>query len=463
MGTGDGKEFKLQEAKVSTTAVGIVVALTAIAFAPALTVQLGTSSQIGISPLAINVLLSGIGCVASLYAIPNFREMFVKAKLYGIDLNKASTVRDSKGKLIRPYQGYKVPEAMGVISGMIFLVIMFFFIPVAFSDEPAGFPYNKLAQYLAALLSIACMCFLGFADNVLDLRWRHKLWLPMAATLPILMVYYVNGGVTYVMVPNILRDFLPESMDLGPLYYIFMAALGIFCTNAINILAGVNGLEAGQAVVIGLSVLANNLLQLQRLSQQNRRENHLFSAMVMIPFIATTSALLYHNWFPSRVFVGDAFCYFAGMTFAVVAILGHFSKTLLLFFIPQIANFLYSCPQLFKLVPCPRHRMPSLDAKTGLIGMSYCEFEPSSLSFMGSLVVKILSTLRMVKTVPFQKEGKTWIKMNNLTLINWTLFVMGPMREDWLTITLLLEQALGTILAFLIRYKLAGLFYSVVE
>jgi UDP-N-acetylglucosamine--dolichyl-phosphate N-acetylglucosaminephosphotransferase len=46
------------------------------------------------------------------------------------------------------------------------------------------------------------------------------------------------------------------------------------------------------------------------------------------------------------------------MTFAVAGILGHFSKTLLLFFLPQIFNFLYSTPQLFKLIPCPRHRLP---------------------------------------------------------------------------------------------------------
>lgn len=62
--------------------------------------------------------------------------------------------------------------------------------------------------------------------------------------------------------------------------------------------------------------------------------------------------------YPSRVFVGDTYCYFAGMTFAVAGILGHFSKTLLLFLLPQIFNFLYSIPQLFKFVPCPRHRLP---------------------------------------------------------------------------------------------------------
>jgi UDP-N-acetylglucosamine--dolichyl-phosphate N-acetylglucosaminephosphotransferase len=45
-------------------------------------------------------------------------------------------------------------------------------------------------------------------------------------------------------------------------------------------------------------------------------------------------SLLSKNQFPSKVFVGDTFCYFAGMTFSVVGILGHFSKTLLLLFIP---------------------------------------------------------------------------------------------------------------------------------
>ena len=72
--------------------------------------------------------------------------------------------------------------------------------------------------------------------------------------------------------------------------------------------------------------------------------NHLFSMTLMIPFLTTTLALLQKNAFPSKVFVGDTFCYFAGMTFAVVGILGHFSKTMLLFFLPQILNFLLSLP-----------------------------------------------------------------------------------------------------------------------
>ena len=42
-----------------------------------------------------------------------------------------------------------------------------------------------------------------------------------------------------------------------------MGMLAVFCTNAINILAGVNGLEAGQSFVIALTVATFNSLELQ--------------------------------------------------------------------------------------------------------------------------------------------------------------------------------------------------------
>ena len=41
-----------------------------------------------------------------------------------------------------------------------------------------------------------------------------------------------------------------------------MTLLAIFCTHAINILAGINGLEAGQSLVIAVSVAIFNLVQL---------------------------------------------------------------------------------------------------------------------------------------------------------------------------------------------------------
>ncbi len=41
-----------------------------------------------------------------------------------------------------------------------------------------------------------------------------------------------------------------------------MGMLAVFCTNAINIVAGINGIEAGQGLVIAASVIIFNLIEL---------------------------------------------------------------------------------------------------------------------------------------------------------------------------------------------------------
>lgn len=41
-----------------------------------------------------------------------------------------------------------------------------------------------------------------------------------------------------------------------------MGMLAVFCTNAINILAGINGIESGQALFISGSIIVFNLVEL---------------------------------------------------------------------------------------------------------------------------------------------------------------------------------------------------------
>lgn len=126
----------------------------------------------------------------------------------------------------------------------------------------------QLGEYNAALISICFMVLLGFADDVMDLPWRYKLILPTAASLPLLATY---DGPTSVLMPSPVRPLVslmgsssiissvlgaigihidPASsgtlVSLGIWYLVYMGFLAVFCTNAINIYAGVNGLEAGQ-------------------------------------------------------------------------------------------------------------------------------------------------------------------------------------------------------------------------
>ena len=271
-----------------------------------------------------------------------------------------------------------------------------------------------LIQYNAAILAICLVVLLGFVDDVIDLRWRHKIILPTIASLPLLVAY---KGLTSVVVPKIMRPMLGNFVDLGLIYYFYMGNIAIFCTNAINIYAGINGIEVGQSFIVGCFIVIHNIIEIGL--NPEFTQNHMFSLTIMLPFLFCTLALLRHNQFPSVVFVGDTFCYCAGMTFAVVGILGHFSKTLMLFFIPQLINFVLSIPQLIGIVHCPRHRLPRFNHKT------------------------------------YKLEAVH----EHHTLINFWLYLFGPTNERQLCNALLVFQIICCCFGLFVRYYISHMFF----
>mmetsp|Transcript_24020 Transcript_24020/g.27412 ORF Transcript_24020/g.27412 Transcript_24020/m.27412 type:complete len:471 (-) Transcript_24020:102-1514(-) len=400
------------------------------------------------SQLLAYVFVSVLGYVATDRLIPIIKMYTLRKGISGKDLGKRGTEFSSRD----------VPEALGVVPGSIFLICLTFCLVGYATSHP-----TKLLDCNSALLSICFMLFLGFTDDVLDWPWRYKLFLPTIASLPLLCCY---EGSTSIVIPIQLRSTLMKDglltplskllcyfvvvdanadgaiVNLGIWYLLYMSMLAVFCTNAINIYAGINGLEAGQSYVIGCAVLLHNLIEIQSDSQS--KENHLFSVMIVLSFVGVTLALLKHNWYPASVFVGDTYCYFAGMVFAVVGILGHFSKTLLLFFIPQVINFIWSIPQLFKLVPCPRHRLPKFNAKTGLMEPSTFECKPHEYRWL-----KFLSN-----------GNKNGTEVANMTVINLFLQIFGPMSEGNLCTALLVGQILCCSLGLFFRYNLAQVFFD---
>lgn len=395
--------------------------------------------------LLVYLFIALFGYWATDRLVPIIKMYTLKKGISGKDLCKRGTALEDKD----------VPEALGIVPGGIFLICLTFCLVGYATSHPA-----KLLDCNSALLSICFMLFLGFTDDVLDWPWRYKLILPTIASLPLLCCY---NGSTSIVVPIQLRSFLMRDdsltwfgkilcyfivvdenangsiINLGLWYSLYMGMLSVFCTNAINIYAGINGLEAGQSFVIACAILLHNMMEIQ--SRSLSTENHLFSAMIILSFIGVTLGLLKHNWYPASVFVGDTYCYFAGMTFAVVGILGHFTKTLLLFFIPQIINFIYSIPQLFKMVPCPRHRLPRYNKETGLMEPSTFECKSGEYKWL--------------------KREKDATEVANMTVINLTLQILGPMSEKNLCITLLGLQVLSCAFGFFIRYYIAQLCFDV--
>lgn len=278
--------------------------------------------------------------------------------------------------------------------------------------------------------------------------------IPAFGSIPMLTVYFVDFGVTHVVVPVPLQPYLGHFIDLGWLYYVYMAAVATFCPQSINMLAGVNGVEVAQSLVIAVLLIANDLLYLAPITPYPHpaTDSHLFSIYFLLPFVGASLALLSHNWYPAKVFVGDTYCYFAGMVFAVVGILGHFSKTLLLLFIPQVFNFLYSTPQLFGMMPCPRHRLPKFNSVTGLLDVSVTEWNAPPSPFVAA-TLEILHRLWLVR-IKKNDDGQI-IESTNLTLLNLWLVWMGPMREDRLALSMVALQTICGIVGLLIRHRLA--------
>ena len=151
----------------------------------------------------------------------------------------------------------RVPECMGLPTAAVYLLMLMLYIPCRYlgsggSSVPAEL-YLDLATFLSAILSIYAGALLGFVDDVLDIRWRYKLPIPLLSSIPMLAVYIVGGGATSVVVPawpSVIRAVVGRSsVQLGVLYYIYMMLLAIFCTNCINILAGINGVEVIQGLL----------------------------------------------------------------------------------------------------------------------------------------------------------------------------------------------------------------------
>lgn len=107
-----------------------------------------------------------------------------------------------------------------------------------------------------------------------------------------------------------------------------MSMLSTFCTNSINILAGINGVEVSQALVIALSLILNDVLYLpfrpaalllpishylpnhvveavdkigtlsigMHNGSRELQDRHLFSLYFMLPLVGVCLGLLKHNW-----------------------------------------------------------------------------------------------------------------------------------------------------------------------
>ncbi|MCQ5363181.1 MAG: glycosyl transferase family 4 [Candidatus Methanomethylicia archaeon] len=232
-----------------------------------------------------------------------------RAGLVGHDMNKPNRPK------VAEMGG--IPLLGGVLGGILSYVGINTFI--------LGQSTINLALF-AATSTVLIIAFIGVVDDLLGWKIGLKQWQKPLLTVPAAIPMMVaNLGRSVVSLP-VFGD-----VNLGLLYPFLAVPVGIVgASNGFNMLAGYNGLEAGMGIVI---ISAMTFVAYYTGSS--------WVAMVGAVAVASLLAFLYFNWYPAKIFPGNAFTYMVGTIMACMAILGNMEKLALVLFIPYYMDFVF--------------------------------------------------------------------------------------------------------------------------
>jgi UDP-N-acetylglucosamine--dolichyl-phosphate N-acetylglucosaminephosphotransferase len=229
--------------------------------------------------------------------------------------NQLNLIWDDMNK----FSGKKVAGSGGIIVILAFVIATLVFIAYRVLVLESS---EYLIEIFALLSSVLILAAIGFVDDIFG--WHHggmsirsRLILVFFASIPLIVI---NAGNSIVSIP------FNSIVNLGLFYTLFLIPLGIIgATTTFNFLAGFNGLEAGQAILILSSFSLINFLT----------GNSILALICLIMIFALIPFLIY-NFNPAKIFPGNVLTYPIGGLIAIICILGNFEKVAVFIFIPYI-------------------------------------------------------------------------------------------------------------------------------
>ena len=218
------------------------------------------------------------------------------------------------GKDMNKYNKPEVAEIGGLyaIIGTMFGILLYIGLKVYILGTT-----QNLVEVFSILTLLSLTTILGLFDDILG--WKkgmkplQKVILSFILALPLMII---SAGNSYINLP-----FIGE-VNLGILYPLLIVPIVIMGTsNAFNMIAGYNGLEGSMGILlIGAVGLKSYLI------------GNYYLAEISLITIFSIIAFLIFNWYPSKVFPGNAFTYGIGSLFGAIVILGNFEKFGLILF-----------------------------------------------------------------------------------------------------------------------------------
>ena len=205
------------------------------------------------------------------------------------------------------------------------VVLMAFVLGVLFYIALKTFLFEGQVKALEIFALLAVVLILGIVALVDDmLGWkkgglpmRIRLLLAFCASVPLVVI---NVGVSSMNLPFL------GTVDFGIIYPLVLIPLGIVGTSVtFNFLAGYNGLETGQGILI-----------LSFLSFVSYATGSFWLGLVGLCMVGALAGFWIFNKFPAKVFPGDVLTYGVGAMIGGMAILGNFEKIAFVVFIPYV-------------------------------------------------------------------------------------------------------------------------------
>jgi len=181
---------------------------------------------------------------------------------------------------------------------------------------------GEVTQIFALLSLILLVSLIGFVDDVLGwtskgLSIKFRLFLAFMASIPLVVI---NAGSKVIEIP------IWGIVDLGFYYPLLLIPIGIAgATTTYNFLAGFNGLESGQGIII-----------ISFLSLVAYLTGSAWLSVVGLCMVMSLIVFYVYNKTPAKVFPGDVLTYSIGALIAAMAILGNFERVAVFVFIPYI-------------------------------------------------------------------------------------------------------------------------------
>jgi len=251
----------------------------------------------------IMILLAGIfSVIIALGLIPFTFGKLKERKMYTKDMHK-------------PGQPEVLKEGGVVILFGIIVALLLIIGIKTFSGEIIN------SALLASVISILIAGQMGILDDILDFSRLVKVFIPFTAAIPLMAL---KAGNTTMQLPII------GVIDLGIIYPLLVVPLIItFVIDSTNMLAGMNGLESGLAIINGVGILILSIIK-----------GFNDAAIVSATLIGATLVFFKYNKYPAKILPGDVGRLPLGATMATAIILGNMERFAIFMFLLYFINFI---------------------------------------------------------------------------------------------------------------------------